>query len=117
VVHFTFHHIEYNHHINLLTRLSKGNNMLIKIEIISGQILTVLETAKTALTFDEIKAGVPEEPKDLILRSLMWLIREGLITENDITNEFKIRNHELEMKNDEFEINKEELESVFAESY
>jgi hypothetical protein len=60
------------------------------IEIISGQILTLLESKSNALAFHEIKESIPDEPEMLIHISLHWLVRGGLISENAITNEFKI---------------------------
>ena len=50
------------------------------IEIISGQILTLLESKSNALAFHEIKERMPDDSDILVQVSLHWLLRGGFIT-------------------------------------
>ena len=69
--------------------------MFTQIEIISGQILTLLESKKDAVAFQETKESMPDESVILIHISLHWLVQGGFITENVLTNEFNIMDDEL----------------------
>ncbi len=52
--------------------------MITRISIISGEILVLLEESGRTLELEEILEGL-DESGDVVLMSLGWLAREGLI--------------------------------------
>lgn len=52
--------------------------MITKIGIISGEIITLLEDVNRSVLVAELEFCL-EEPNDLILMSLGWLARQGII--------------------------------------
>ena len=52
--------------------------MIIKMGIISGEILAVLETAREPVKTQDITAYL-KEPSEEVLMSIGWLIREGYV--------------------------------------
>lgn len=63
--------------------------MIMKIGIIAGEILNFLEEVKEPFSVDDIKSRI-DYPRDLILMSLGWLVREGHIYVKDIDNKHYI---------------------------
>jgi len=52
--------------------------MVIRLGIVAGEILTVLEKTKRPIDLEEIETLI-EYPNDTILMAFGWLIREGHI--------------------------------------
>lgn len=56
-----------------------NRGMITKLGIVSGEILTLLSEVKGPLCVHEIEVYI-EEPSDVVLMSLGWLIREGMVS-------------------------------------
>lgn len=55
------------------------NGMITKLGIVSGEILTLFSEVKKSLCVRDIEVYLGE-PTDVVLMSLGWLIREGMVS-------------------------------------
>ena len=55
-----------------------GDGMITKLGVVSGEILTLFSEVKGPLCVRDIEVYLGE-PSDIILMSLGWLIREGMV--------------------------------------
>lgn len=60
--------------------------MITKLGVTSGDILTLFDEVKGPLRIREIEVYLGE-PKEIILMSLGWLIREGLVNSEYVNGE------------------------------
>jgi len=60
--------------------------MITKLGIISGEILTLFSEVKDPLCAREIEVHLGE-PSDVVLMSLGWLIREGMVSSEIVDEE------------------------------
>ena len=63
--------------------------MIIKLGIIAGEILTVLEDVKRPIDLEEVESLI-EQPTNIILMAFGWLIRQGHIHIHQRDNTFYI---------------------------
>ncbi len=66
------------------------SGMNLKLGIVSGEILTLFSEVKDPLCVREIKVYLGE-PSDVVLMSLGWLIREGMVNSVIMNEEYFFR--------------------------